>query len=332
MDKHVGEAGFVDLLTEGLGGPRTAEFLGQVQAAVPWGKLVGLVAPMFARANPQAGGASRWPVELMLRCVLLQKWFNLSDPQLEEQLRDRLSFRRFVGLSLQDATPDETTFCLFRQALREHDLEAKLLALSVEHLEAQGLMLREGTLVDATIIQAPRPRKLGNGQQRGGDAEGSYIKKHGQIHYGYRAHTASDPHGLIRRIDLDTAKVSELAHFEELTATEKYLVLADSGYMDRGRAARLLGRGVAAGVLEHRVRGQKELSCWQRLWNRSIAPLRALVELPFAHLKTLGLRRTRYRGLRRNQGDVWLTALAYNFKRSLSIHPLPPLDLLAGLT
>ena len=150
--------GFIDAATSQLGGPRTAAMLGRLHSAVDWEHLAVPIRALPAYSNPGAGRRP-WDVVLMLKCVLLAKWFNLSDPGLEEMLQDRLSFRRFVGLSLDDATPDETTFVRFRARLRDADLDGVLFERALQQLDAKGLVLQEGTLVDATIIEASRGTK-----------------------------------------------------------------------------------------------------------------------------------------------------------------------------
>lgn len=316
----------IDGMTADLGGPRTAALLKRLDRVVPWQELA---QPLSGLYRVEAGKAGRrpWDPVLMLKCLLLQKWFGLSDPMLEEMLQDRLSFRRFVGLSLSDATPDETTFVVFRRRLREAKLDTVLFERALAHLEAQGLVVQEGTLVDATILEAPRGRakRDDQGQKVGHtrDAEASFTSKHGRSYHGYKAHIASDRRGLIKGFVFDTAKVHDSRHFDELVADEPDggSVWADSAYMDADRKARLNKRGIYCGIVKRRVRGQAELPRYQQLINRLIASVRAVVEHPFAWLKAMGHGRVRYRGRRRNAFDFAMVAMAYNFKRSLSLKP-----------
>ena len=314
----------IDGMTADLGGPRTAALLERLNDAVPWQTLA---EPVGALYRVEAGKAGRrpWDPVLMLKCLLLQKWFGLSDPMLEEMLQDRLSFRRFVGLSLSDATPDETTFVVFRRRLREAKLDGLLFERALAHLDQQGLVVKEGTLVDATILEAPRGRAKtddkGNKVGHTRDVEASFTKKHGRSYHGYKAHIASDRRGLIKGFVFDTAKVHDSRHFEALAADEPDggSVWADSAYMDADRKARLSKRGIYCGIVKRRVRGQGQLPRHQQLINRLIASVRAVVEHPFAWLKQMGHGRVRYRGRRRNAFDFALVAVAYNFKRSLSL-------------
>ena len=168
MERKLAEPTFADAMVADLGGPRTAAFLARCQELVPWADLAGAIKPLFPE-QPD-GGRPFWPAVVMLKCVMLQKWYGLSDPQLEEQLRDRISFRRFAGLSLgDDATPDETTFVTFRARLRAVGGASVLFDAALASLRAKGLVLKEGTIVDATIVDAPQGRKVkeADGTERG---------------------------------------------------------------------------------------------------------------------------------------------------------------------
>lgn len=328
MQKPLGQRGFADALTEHLRGRRTADFLDALETAVPWEELVRPLEQLLAR-EPGTAGASHYPAATMFKATMLAKWYGLSDPQLEEQLRDRLSLRRFVGLSLEDPTPDETSFVRFRARLREANLEAVLFERCLKHLEGRGLVVKEGTLVDATILAAPAPRPRKQDRQAsgssggGGDPEGSYTLKNGQIHYGYKAHVATDRRGLVTGYVLDTAKVHDVNHLLTLTAKEPSggAVFADSAYLDQQRQAKLHRRGVFTGIIAKRRRGQAKLPAWQRALNRAIASIRAAVEWPFAWMKNRGYRRVRYRGLERNRLDLSLMLVAHNLARSLRLRP-----------
>lgn len=305
-----------------LGGPRTTAFLDKCERLIPWDRLAGSVADVFARPARKGevarGGRPHWPVVLYVKCLLLQKWFNLSDPQLEEQLRDRISFRRFVGLGLAEPTPDETSLVVFRRRLREAGHERTLFDAVKAHLEQLGLILNAGTLVDATIVEAPRGRTKADGTSTR-DAEASFTKKNDRTYHGYKGHIATDRRGVIKDYRFDTAKVHDSQRIDELTRREKVFIGADSAYMDRAREDRLARRGVCFGVVQRRVRGQTDLSALQRAANRVWSTIRAVVEHPFAWMRNMGYRKARYRGLARNSLDFGLMATAYNLKRSFSL-------------
>lgn len=296
-------------------------FLDKCEKLIPWSDLAGSVSDVFARpakGEVSRGGRPHWPVKLYVKCLMLQKWFGLSDPQLEEQLRDRISFRRFVGLGLSEATPDETSLVVFRRRLREAGHERTLFEAVSRHLEKLGLILNRGTLVDATIVEAPRGQRKDDGTSTR-DAEASFTKKGDRTYHGYKGHIATDRRGIVKDFRFDTARVHDSRHIDALIRGEKVFVGADSAYMDQEREARLARRGVCYGVVKRRVRGQEQLPAWQQALNRAWATIRAVVEHPFAWMRNMGYRKVRYRGLQRNALDFGLLAAAYNLKRSFSL-------------
>lgn len=310
--------GFVDAALEGLGGPRSAALLEKLDAATPWEKLAGPIRRLPEYNNPGAGHPPWCPV-LMLKCLMLQKWNNLSDPGLEEALKDRISFRKFVGLSFTDKTPDETTFVKFRTRLREAGIHDKVFDAVVRHIESKGLLVKEGTMVDATIIEAPRGRPRPDGTTTR-DQDASFTAKHGVPHHGYKGHIAADLSGIVTDYRFGTAKQHDSDHIDDLTMHEKKLVLADSAYSSRERRAELRARGVIDGICYKRHRGQKKLHGWQERWNSRVAPLRARVEHPHGMMKQqLGYRRVRYRGREPNAFDFAMILSACNIKKSLSL-------------
>jgi len=317
MERKTNQLTFLDNVTRDLGGKRTAAFFAKCDQYIPWEALAAPLKDMYDNTTSK-GGASNWPIVMMIKCMMLQKWFNLSDPMLEEMLLDRLSFRRFVGLTMDDKTPDETTFVIFRKRLRKHGHSATLFDTTVKILKQRGLILEEGTCVDATIIETSRGQKRDDGTHTR-DKTASYTKKHGRIHHGFKAHIATDTNGIIKDYRFDTAKVHDSQHIDGLTADEQHSVFADSAYMSEDRKKTLESRGVFCGIIQRRVRGQKELTTEQKWHNRLVAGFRAVVEHPFAWMKNTGYRRARYRGLCRNGMDFALHAVAYNFKRSFSL-------------
>lgn len=314
---------FTDLSVAGLGGPRARAFFDRCLKEIPFGRLAESVADVFKDAGP-AGGAPHWPVVTMLKILFAQKCFGLSDPMAEEMLQDRISFRRFVGLSLDDKTPDHSTISTFRKRLRDAGHGSTLFDRTLEVLRGKGLVVNQGTLIDATIIEAPLGGKRPDGSPTA-DPCASKTVKGGRTYHGYRAHVATDRRGIITDYVYDTARVSEHEHFDHLARNEKRAVIADSGCRSKDRMDELRARGVLPGFCHRRVRGQKELTAAQKRVNRLIAPLRAFVEHPFAWIKgRLNNRRARYRGLARNALDFALSAVAYNFCRSLTLEPVGP--------
>lgn len=317
MERKMAEPGLVDGMASDLGGPRTAAFFARCDEYIPWKQLAASLAGLYGER--EKGGREPWPVVLMIKCLMLQKWFGLSDPQLEEQLRDRLSFRRFVGLSLMDGAPDETTFVRFRKRLLAHGHGRTLFDEVIRHLESCGLVMKNGTLVDATIVEAPKGRKRDDGSSTR-DQEASFTKKRGRTWHGYKAHVATDTRGVVKDYRFTTASVHDSQKMDELIEGETQAVYGDSAYMDKEREERFRSKGIFYGVVRRRVRGQKELDTADRLINRIKSRTRAIVEHPFAWMKVqMKYGVARYRGLLRNAADFALTAAAYNLKRSLSL-------------
>lgn len=323
MQRKNNEPTFADAATMDLGCPRAAAFFSKCQQHIPWQQLADSVADVFV-ADDSRGGRPHYPVVMLLKCLMIAKWFALSDPMLEAMLKDRLSFRRFVGLGLSDPTPDETTFVFFRKRLREAGHGSTLFDLTLDHLREQGLVLHEGTLVDATIIEAPKGRTTDDGLGHTKDKTASYTKKNGRTYHGYKAHIATDTHGVITDYIFDTAKVHDSKHIDQLIKDEPNggAVYADSAYMARHRKEKLEVDDIFCGIIERRVRGQEQLTAEQIKHNRLCSSIRAFVEHPFAWIKNMGYR-VRYRGVTRNGFDFALMAVAYNFKRSFSLIKAP---------
>ena len=321
MERIPAEPTFTDAFTADLGGPRAKAFFAVCEREIPWAELAASVRDVFVQGDAAKGGAPHWPLVTMLKVMLMQKWFGLSDPMAEEMLKDRISFRQFVGLSFDDKTPDHSTISVFRKRLREHGHGSTLFDKTLAVLRAKGLVMTEGTLIDATIIEAPLGGRRADGSSTA-DPCASKTYKHGRAYHGYRAHVATDPRSIVKDFVYDTASVSEHLHFDTLAAAEPKAVYADSACRSKDRVAKLQARGVFAGICHRRVRGQKELSAEQKAFNRLVSGVRAMVEHPFAWIKRMTGGRTRYRGLTRNALDFALAVVAYNFKRSFSLSPV----------
>lgn len=327
--RATGQSSFCDLACTELGGPKTIALLEKLDAAVPWKKLAAPIRklPEYAKYIQDPSRPGERPIDpvVMLKGLMLAKWFNLSDPQLEEQLKDRISFRRFAGLSQLDPTPDETTFVRFRARLREAKLDQNIFDTLLAHIDAQGLLVKSGTIVDATIVEQSTGHKTGKKDADGNglstrDPEASFTKKNDVSYHGYKIHAATDLSGIITGAIASTASHHDSRYIDELTKDEKRAVFADSAYSDAQRREQLEKRGVLPAIIYKRKRGQGELSAWQKKWNRLVSRVRALGEHPFAWMKRLlSFTRCRYRGLRRNEFDFVLTIAAYNVRRAVSL-------------
>ncbi len=321
MEQHSKGLTLADGMLSELGGPRTAGLLAKLDAATPWEQLAAAVRPRYRNASAK-GGRPNVAVVVMLKITLMQRWFGLSDPAMEEAIHDRVSFRRFLGLGTADGTIDHSTIALFRKRLHDEGLAGELFEIVNTRLREQGLIVQEGTAVDATIIEAPtgRPRK-NDDLENSKDKAATHTKKHGRVYFGYKAHVASDANAIITDYILDTAKVHDIRHFEALIEGEQVAAWADSAYRDTERRERIEARGVFYGVIHRRVRGQAKLTREQREHNRLCASFRGVCEMPFAWLRKAGRKWTRYRGLRKTATDFGLWATSYNLWRSLSVRP-----------
>ena len=187
-----------------------------------------------------------------------------------------------------------------------------------KHLDGLGVLVKEGTLVDATIIEQAKGKKREDGTHTR-DEGASFTKKHGRTYHGYKGHIAADKSQIVIDYRFSTASHHDPRYIDEMTTKEKQVVYGDSAYSSKERRERLRKRGVVDGICYKRSRGQKELSKDNQRWNRMVSKVRALVEHPFARIKQMGFRRVRYRGLRRNEVDFALNLIAHNLRRALSL-------------
>ncbi len=316
MDRVIAQPSFTDLRVAGLGSRKATRFFDDCNRLIDFAALAAGLGDLY-RNNTSAGGASNWPVAMMLKILFVQKTFSLSDPMTEEMLLDRISFRRFIGLSLDDKTPDQTTIWRFRELLTE-GCAGVMFDSQVARLREQGVILNNGTLIDATIIEAPLGRKGSDGTPTA-DPCASKTSKGGRAYHGYRAHLSTDRRGFVTDFIYDTARVSEHTHFDTLAAKETRVVFADSGCRSKERVDKLRERGVKAMFCHRRVRGQKELTRFQKRFNRFVGGIRAFVEHPIGRIKSMmrdgGM--ARYRTMRRNAADFALCATFANLRRSM---------------
>lgn len=264
------------------------------------------------------GGRPACRVGVLLRVMILQHLYGLSDPQAEEQIKDRLSFQKFVQLDPDEAVPDETTICRFRQRLIECKLHEQLLGMLNRQLEARGYIVKCSTVIDATIIQSSRKRpdvELVK-QGKAPDAEASYTRKAGGSYYGYKAHVCSDAqHHLIQSTVISTAGLYDGLVFEQIVPEDTKIVYGDKAYDTKANQEWLRERGIKSGLLKKPAHHIK-LSRKDVKLNTEKGLVRRHIERVFAHLKMWqGYRRARYLGLAKNQLELTLKAVAYNLKR-----------------
>lgn|SRR5262245_46954712 len=269
-----------------------------------------------------SGGRPACRVGVLLRLMILQHLYGLSDPQAEEQLKDRLSFQKFVQLDTHEAVPDETTICRFRQRLIECGLHEELLGLLNQQLEARGYIVKRTTLVDATLVQSSRKRPDAQAAREGRapDADASYTRKGGQSFYGYKAHISSDgEHQLIQAAVISTAREYEGEFLAQIAPVQTKALYADKAYDSKANRAWLRAHGIRNGILKKEAH-HIQLTDKDRENNARKGWVRRQIERVFAHLKQWQhYRRVRYLGLARNQLELTLKAVAYNLKRLTTI-------------
>jgi transposase, IS5 family len=308
--------GFGDLAAARL---RRETDLDRILALLNWRPLTYRLEKLCRKLD----GRPPFPPTVMFRALLLAQWYGLSDRDLEEALCDRLSFRRFVGLGMEQATPDHTTLCRFRERLNAAGLTTKLLGLVNAQLDAQGLMLKRGTLIDATVVEtaAAKPGPAADPHERV-DPDAAFLKREGKpgASYGYKGHVAVDEGSLlVRTAKLTPANVAETVVADELILANRDggTVYADKAYDTHARRDLLAALGLKDGIM-HRPNKHHPLTPAHKQRNGALAKIRCRVETVFAVLKqTYGYRRTRYVGLVRNQLQLTLLAICFNLRRLL---------------
>ena len=321
MHRPMGNTSLMDaLLPEKVG--RNAQ-LEQLDTVLDWDRLAAVVADLYAAPE----GRPSYPPLLLVKVLLLQQWYTASDPEIEAALWDRISFRRFVGLGLQDPVPDHSTISRFRAVLAARGLGEQLFAEVTRQLDAAGWLVKAGTLMDATLVaaQARRPSMdEGPGAGSATDPDATWTRKGGRAAFGYKAHLGVDAgSGLIRRAVLTPAHVNESEVADTLISGDERAVYADKAYESKARRARLRGQGINDRIMHRSHKNQRGLPYWQQRRNALLAPRRAPVEQVFGTLKrSYGYRTVRYLGLARNALELWVKCLAYNLRRASRLQAL----------
>lgn len=312
-EKKTGQFSFVEALAPHLlsGNGR----LDRLHGLVKWYRFEKVLASL------RKGDAGRpaYPSLLMFKVLLLQSLYGLSDAEMEEAVGDRLSFRRFVGLSLTDAVPDHTTICRFRNLLVEQAVLEKLFGELDKQLDKAGLILRRGTMLDATVIETTAAKRPPG--ETTSDPEAEYTSRPGKgSKLGYKAHVGVDQgSGLIRSVLTTPANVNDTVPADALIRGDERAVLADAAYHTHAREAALKARGIKPRLMR-RANKHHPLPPRLRRYNRLIARQRAAVETTFATLKRrMGLGLIRYRGLAKATGQVMIAVMAFNMRRWVTL-------------
>jgi IS5 family transposase len=329
-ERDVSQMSFADgLLADGAG---ANALLDRVVRLVEWGELEALLSPLYGGRM----GAPAYPALALFRALLLQQWYGLSDPQLEEALGDRLSFRRFIGFSLSEHMPDHATLWRFRERLAKGGLAERAFAIITAQIEQSGFVLKRGSLIDATLIRsavnAPPPPSdppvAADGRpgsklvSNPADPQAAWTKKQGRRFFGYKAHLAMDLGSrIIRRAIFTPANVNDTVPADHLICGDEHRVYADKAYDSQARRQHLKAQGIRNGIMRrgHRCHSMSQAA---RRRNKMLSRIRAPIEPLFALLKNVyHLARARYRGLIRNTAALHLAVSAINLKRWASAAP-----------
>jgi len=282
---------------------RREQFLAEMDAVIPWKSLIRLIEPHYPKAG---NGTQPMPLERMLRIHFMQHLFNLSDPAMEDALYDSESMRRFAGIELaEDAVPDESTILRFRHLLEQHKLSEGIFAQIRKLLEEKRLLLKSGTIVDATIIAAPPSTKNASGAR---DPEMHQTKKGKDWHFGMKAHVGTDRRGIVHSLTTTAANVHDSTQMAKLLHGQEREVFGDQAYWNESHRKDAQKMGIRYRI--NRRPNHVPLSDHQRRINRLRSRARARCEHVFHVVKRLwGFSKVRYRGLAKNTSRLF-TAFA----------------------
>jgi IS5 family transposase len=280
-------------------------FLARMEALLPWAIMLEVIEPVY----PKAGNGRRpYPLDTMLRIHCMQQWYSLSDGAMEDALYEITSMRLFAKLSLDQAIPDRTTIMNFRHLLEQHQLARQLFDAVNQWLSDAGIMMKQGTLVDATLIEAPCSTKNKRGER---DGEMHQTKKGNQWYFGMKAHIGVDAKsGLTHSLETTAANEHDLNQVGNLLHGEEAFVFADAGYQgaeNREELADVKAQWAIAmrpgrlKELKKHPRKNKAVIAFERLKSS----IRAKVEHPFRIIKRqFGFVKARFKGLRKNDSQL----------------------------
>ena len=314
---------------------RREKFLGEMDRVVPWQRLTALIEPHY----PSSGRVGRPPIGVarMLRMYFLQQWYSLSDEGLEDAIYDSQAMREFIGIDLaRQQVPDATTLLKFRRKLEDNKLTQAIFKEVAAHLSERGLLMREGTMVDATIIAAPPSTK---NKDKARDPEMHQTKKRNEWHFGMKAHTGVDAEsGLVHSVHATAANESDVAHTHRVLHGQESMAFVDAGYTGvdkRPEVVKAQAEGKIRDDIEWNVAQRRSkitkmaegtLKTLTKALERVKAQIRARVEHPFHVVKNLfHYKKTRYKGLAKNEAQLYslfgLANLVIAKKRLLELVP-----------
>ncbi|MEI6030745.1 MAG: IS5 family transposase [Synechococcaceae cyanobacterium ELA739] len=290
-------------------------FLQEMEAVVPWKALIDLIEPYYPKTSSK-GGRPPYPLATMLRVNLMQQWYDLSDSGMEDALIEVPTMRRFAGIDLiSDRIPDETNILAFRHLLEKHDLGDQIFKAVKAYLKANGMAVKQGTIIDATLIAAPSSTKNEKGER---DPEMHQTKKGNQWYFGMKVHIGVDKDtGLIHSVETTAANVDDLTPAADLLHGQEKVVYADAGYQGIEKRAEMEGKGIGFRVAmrpgKRRALPDTPEGRVDDLIETAKAHFRAKVEHPFRVMKRqFGFQTTRLRGMLKNRCKVSVLAALAN--------------------
>ena len=305
--RRIGQKTFADQIVQSIVSASTV--LQKLDEAIDWAPIKAALSGIYVSPF----GKESYPPLAMFKILLLQNWYNLSDSQAEDALRDRISFRYFCGFSFHDETPDKTTLCTFRKELVKANID--FLALINQQIEQKGLIVKTGTLIDATVIEADASRPKG-GEQSTTDPQAGWTKKRGQYVYGYKAHIGVDEGTeFVRKAVITSADYHDSQIFYQCISGDERSVYADKAYDVQGYRLELRGNCINDRML-YKAKRNHPINLIKKWLNATYSKKRAAVERIFGTWKrSRGYRRARYRGWEKNQMHLTMVAVAHNLKR-----------------
>ena len=316
-----------------------ATFFSQINTIIDW-KEIGLLIDKDYSKGKSATGTPSYDGILLFKMLLLETWYGLSDYEVEDRINDSISFSYFCGLTIEQAAPDHSTLSRFRTELTKTGTFEKLFKLINSQLEKHHIIIKKGAIVDASVIDTPlRPKGKTNQEVTDDrsdeeiktkkkyassvDSDGTWLKKRGKFHFGYKKHHVTDEEGLVLGVVTTTASTNEIANLEDVLDSadlpSDIPLKADKGYQSKKNEALLKKRGLKNHILK-KAKKNKPLTKWEKRFNKLIGKTRFKVERTFGGIKRWFLGGTaKYRGMEKMHAQNLMEALCYNLYRSPGI-------------
>ena len=302
---------------------RISTKLEKINKIVNWNDILSIVR-VVDRTDKHIGGAPHKDLMVKVKMIFLQYLYNLSDPELEDQVNDRLSFQRFVGIGFTTTIPDYTTIWRFRERLIEENLNDKLFEKILGYIESKDLLLKKGTIIDATIIESSnRPlskekrKSLEETPSSQIDTDAESTKKRGKYYFGHKGHIGTDIGSkIIRKRDFSSAKPHDSQYKNKLLSGDEQAIFGDSAYLNKKDKQEFRKEGIYYGILDKATRS-KGLSKTQKKRNKKKSKVRSAVEHPFAYMnERLNYKKAVAKTKERNRFRFDMNCIIYNIFRA----------------